>query len=669
MRDDAAAVLLPALPSRQELRDITAAWEGFMGGETQGLERVRPVIRASWERCHSLGVDPHRARLPLVRSAEDVEAAQEGADLVTVATPLFETLLQAWSEEQFLLFVSDRHGRILYTDGHARIVECARHLNVIAGGSMAEEHIGTASANVVIAQGRPDYVVWQEHYNQTFHMCAAIGAPIFHPLTHELIGVVGAAGEELVHPRALDIIQRIAERLQQLIHHEETLRRVELLNTYHRFLLRHPRDIVFAIDRRGHICGVSPTIVELIDVPQNILDTSFLRLPDLRVEGFHHLTKQEEVRPYGIHLTGRHNEAVFTATAIPVEGERQSVGTLIVVSRPHTTSQHRDSASSLWRATHTFADLIGACSVFQESVTLARQAAQSNFPVLLTGESGTGKEMFAQAIHTASPRGQGPFVAVNCGVPGDDLLAAELFGYVEGAFTGALKGGRKGKIELAHGGTLFLDEVEAMSPKMQVSLLRVLEEQRVVRVGSERPVVVNLRVIAASNEDLRAAVSHKQFRTDLYHRLCALPIQLPPLRERHEDLSLLARHLLRQLGFPHLRLAPETLHLLRHYAWPGNIRELKHVLLRAAQQTTGTTIAPPALPREITVTEPSSLAQSAKSLRSSERDLIVQALTDAHGSPTRAADQLGIHRATLYRKLKKYSLSSILLKALPSPDA
>ena len=278
---------------------------------------------------------------------------------------------------------------------------------------------------------------------------------------------------------------------------------------------------------------------------------------------------------------------------------------------------------------------------------LARQASQSDFPVLLTGETGTGKELFAQAIHTASLRSQGPFVAVNCGVPGDDLLAAELFGYVEGAFTGALKGGRKGKIELAHGGTLFLDEVEAMSPKMQASLLRVLEEHRVVRLGSERPVVVDIRVIAASNEDLRAAVSQKQFRVDLYHRLYALPIQLPPLHERREDLPLLARHLLRQLGFPHLWLAPETLQLLRHYAWPGNIRELKHVLLRAAQQITGTTIPPTVLPQEITATEPSSPTQSAKSLRSSERDLIVQAFTDAHGSPTRAASQLVIHRATL----------------------
>lgn len=658
---------LPALPSRQKLRNIAAAWEAFMAGETRGVEKVRPIIRTSWERCHRLGVDPRQPHLPLVLMAENIESLQEQADLVTVATPLFETATRAWEDEQFILYVSDRHGHILHTDGHASVVERARRINSVPGASMAEEHIGTASANVVIAQGQTEYVLWQEHYSQAFHSWAAIGAPIFHPLTQELIGVAGAAGEEFVHPRALELIERIAHRLEQLLHHEEVLRRVALLDAYHHFLLQHPHDIVLAIDGRGHICGAAPAITTLVEEPHHLLEKSLLRLPEFRIEGFHPSAQQQELQPYSIRITRPQDGALLNATAIPVKGARQLAGTLIVLSRPSGIRQYREPAASLWRATHTFADLIGACSVFQECVTFARQASQSDFSVLLIGETGTGKELFAQAIHTASPRGQGPFVAVNCGVPGDDLLAAELFGYVEGAFTGAMKGGRKGKIELAHGGTLFLDEVEAMSPKMQVSLLRVLEEHRVVRVGSERPVVVDIRVIAASNEDLRAAVSQKQFRADLYHRLCALPIQLPSLRERREDLPLLARHLLRQLGFSHLRLAPETVQHLRRYAWPGNIRELKHILLRAAQPTTGTTIPPTALPREIMATEPSSHARSAKSLRSSERDLIVQALTDAHGSPARAADQLGIHRATLYRKLKRYDLTS-LVQQQPAHD-
>jgi transcriptional regulator with PAS, ATPase and Fis domain len=247
---------------------------------------------------------------------------------------------------------------------------------------------------------------------------------------------------------------------------------------------------------------------------------------------------------------------------------------------------------------------------------------------------------------------------LNCGATSDELLAAELFGYVEGAFTGAAKGGKKGKLELAHGGTLFLDEVETMSPRMQVSLLRVLEEGLVTRVGADRPLMVDVRIIAASNEDLQAATREKRFRLDLYHRLSSFPLTLPPLRARIEDLPLLAQHLLGQLGFPHLQLAPAAEALLARYSWPGNVRELKNVLRRAAHLANGTFITPAQLPQEIHLAAAGGSLPIAGSLRDTERELILRALDAAAGDVTRAAVQLGIHRATLYRKLKKYRLSA-----------
>jgi len=246
---------------------------------------------------------------------------------------------------------------------------------------------------------------------------------------------------------------------------------------------------------------------------------------------------------------------------------------------------------------------------------------------------------------------------VNCGVASDELLAAELFGYVEGAFTGAVKGGRAGKIELAHGGTLFLDEVETMSPKMQVSLLRVLEEGRITRVGAERPMALNVRVLAASNEDLKETVNQKRFRLDLYHRLSPFPILLPPLRERREDIPLLVRHLLGQLGFVHLQLTAEALALLGRYSWPGNVRELRNVLLRTAHLAAGTTVTPAELPAEIATTVRENAPAPAGSLRETELTLIRQALADANNNLAQAAARLGIHRVTLYRKLKRYGLA------------
>jgi sigma-54 dependent transcriptional regulator, acetoin dehydrogenase operon transcriptional activator AcoR len=347
------------------------------------------------------------------------------------------------------------------------------------------------------------------------------------------------------------------------------------------------------------------------------------------------------------------------ATALPVNSEQHVVGSLVVLRPPTAARPQRGTSTPQWQARYTFADLLGETSAFQHSVTLARRAAPATVPVLLLGESGTGKELLAQAIHTASPRGQGPFVAVNCGAGSDELLSAELFGYAAGAFTGAVKGGRKGKMELAHGGTLFLDEVEAMSAKMQVSLLRVLEEGRVTPVGAESPVAVDVRVIAAANEDVQEAVRQKRFRLDLYHRLAMFPILLPPLRERTEDLPVLIRHLLDDLGFAQLQPTAEVITLLCRYAWPGNVRELKNVLMRAALLAPGTAITPAELPQEISSAGAQPAPPPHGSLRDTEREMIARALADTQGNLTTAAARLGIHRATLYRKVEQFGLPRV----------
>jgi transcriptional regulator of acetoin/glycerol metabolism len=638
------------------MQAVAAAWEAFMSGREQGLDKVRPVIRESWQRAQRLGVDPYLREIPRVLSADDLENLQERADLIYVAAPVLETIVKAWERERFTIGLNDRHGYVLYMTGHPWMLQQAREMNVVPGSSMAEELVGTTLVSVVLAQDHAGYVLWSEHYRQAFHPCATVGAPIHHPLTGEAIGVVGVGGYELSHPHTLDVIERLAKRFEQLLHHEELLRRVTVLDEYHHFLLQHPHDTVLAIDGRGHVCGASSSLVALLDAPQRILDQSLLRVPELRVEGFRPLVQQEDVWPYDLRVTIPKKGLTLNAVAIPIKGERQPAGTILVLSQPGAPRQTKERRSP-WQATYTFADLVGNATSFQRCLTLARRAAEQDFSVLLLGESGTGKELLAQAIHTASPRRQGPFVAVNCGVASDELLAAELFGYVEGAFTGAVKGGRAGKLELAHGGTLLLDEIEAMSPKMQVSLLRVLEEGKITRVGAERPIALDIRVIAASNEDLKEAVNQKRFRLDLYHRLSSFPIVLPPLRERRDDIPVLVKHLLEQLGIAHLRLTSAALTLLSRYAWPGNVRELKNVLLRAAHLATGTTITPAELPQEVVAAAMESAAAPAGSLRETELALIRQALADANGNLAQAAACLGIHRVTLYRKLKRYGLS------------
>ena len=228
-------------------------------------------------------------------------------------------------------------------------------------------------------------------------------------------------------------------------------------------------------------------------------------------------------------------------------------------------------------AKYTFDDVLGDSAAIRRSVSIARRMAANDLPVLLIGETGTGKELFAHAVHNASPRSNGPFVALNCAAMPENLLESELFGYEDGAFTGARRGGKPGMFEFAHGGTLFLDEVEGMSPALQIKLLRVLQEREIMRVGGNQIISVNVRIVAATNEDLEQRVEEGSFRRDLYYRLNTLPVLIPPLRERGEDLFLLIEHFQARLG-ARFRLSEEVRAVLASHQWRGNIRELRNVV-------------------------------------------------------------------------------------------
>ncbi|MFW6335425.1 MAG: sigma 54-interacting transcriptional regulator [Desulfosalsimonas sp.] len=326
-------------------------------------------------------------------------------------------------------------------------------------------------------------------------------------------------------------------------------------------------------------------------------------------------------------------------------------------------------------AKYEFEDIIGKSPDLQAALEQAKNAAATPATVLLQGESGTGKELFAHAIHQASGR-SGQFIRVSCAAISESLLESELFGYAPGAFTGADKKGRKGYFETAGGGTLFLDEIGEVSTRLQARLLRVLQEKEIVRVGDSRPVPVNTRLIAATNKNLEQAVRRGAFRSDLFFRLNVVPLHIPPLRERKEDLPELARFLLRKINQEYGRnicgLAPEALRALGSYHWPGNVRELENVLRRAviSMRISDTLIRPQHLPRLYPVPhegrdKPAAEADpgpdfSGKTLqqmkREFEKGVIIQALEDSGGNRAKAASMLGISLRSLYNKLRDHGL-------------
>jgi DNA-binding NtrC family response regulator len=307
---------------------------------------------------------------------------------------------------------------------------------------------------------------------------------------------------------------------------------------------------------------------------------------------------------------------------------------------------------------YRFRDLLSKSPAMQAVFELAKTAARSNSTILVLGESGSGKEVLARAIHSESPRAEGPFVAVSCAALTETLLESELFGHEKGSFTGAIAR-RKGKFEAAHGGTLFLDEVGDIGPKLQLDLLRVLEERKFHRVGGNETIEVDVRIIAATNRDLKKAAAEGKFREDLFYRLNVIPVLVPPLRQRREDVPLLVEHFVERLAIEMKKridgVSAEAMAGLMAWDWPGNVRELRNVLERGAVVATGPVIqlADLGLP---TKTDAPPRAGTLASLEEVEKRHVAAVLAHAGGNVSQSARILGIDRVTLYNKMRKYGI-------------
>lgn len=383
-------------------------------------------------------------------------------------------------------------------------------------------------------------------------------------------------------------------------------------------------------------------------------------------------------------LDGKRGKIHATASGKPIYGENKQVIGATIILRPIAQVQQLVNSITGAQASFTFDSIIGENKKLKTSVRLAMMAGANNSTVLLQAESGTGKEVFAQAIHNGSLRNNGPFVAINCAALPRELVGSELFGYVEGAFTGARRGGRPGKFELANKGTLFLDEIGDMPLEQQAVLLRAIQEKAIFRVGGDTSIKVDVRIIAATNKDLLGLVEEGRFRADLYYRLNVVQITIPALRDRREDIKLLFNYFLKEMSPKFNRLItdvdPSVIRCLENYDWPGNIRELQNAVERILLVSEDGIITIDQLPQEIVNLaighsrdrwewEPNSTinntskALTSRSMRKLnalelEQERIIKALDDHAGNISKASFELGISRSTLYRKMKNYNISN-----------
>ncbi len=410
---------------------------------------------------------------------------------------------------------------------------------------------------------------------------------------------------------------------------------------------------IIATDARGIITVFNPIAAKIIGIAEaealgrhidEVLPTT--RLPQVMA------ARQSEINQ--IQSIG---EVKILTNRIPIEVQGEIVGAVATFKDIGMIQAAEEKIrerlySKGFVAKNTFDDIIGSSQMMTEVKREAARYARSESTVLILGESGTGKELFAQAVHNGSKRAKRPFVAINCAALPQSLLESELFGYEEGAFTGAKKGGKQGLFELAHGGTIFLDEIGEMPLPIQSRLLRVLEEHEVLRIGGERIVPVNIRVIAATNKDLWEMVRGGQFREDLYYRLSVLEVRLPPLHQRRDDIPLLVGKFLRELRreLP-AQLAADIAHnpLFADFRWPGNVRELRNVVERLAVLYDGRETVEALLARL--------LGGQAERQGAREKEALLSLLAEEAGNKAAAAKRLGVSRTTLWRKLRRFNLS------------
>jgi transcriptional regulator of acetoin/glycerol metabolism len=625
-----------------------------------GLEPdgIADEISRSWRRARELHrIDPGIARPGRVLSPAGLVARRERDEVFRLATPILGDFARRLVLHDAVLAYLDGEGWMLSIDGDRQIVDQAEEIDFRPGALWAEEIAGTNGPGTALVERKPVEVFASEHFVSAWHPWTCAAAPIQVPGAERPVGVVDLTGPWEVHRRhALLIAKAIARAIEERLCAVTSVR--DEVVRYAFRAAHETGDALVAADARGRVIAVNDAAVRrrlvqagaLAGAAREGFDAA-LRSPALAIDA-------------DVRLETAEGEILV---ASPVRYEGTIVGAILRVgsspvgARGARTREHPPAG-------HEFCRIHGESEPLRRAVELARTAARNDLPVVLCGEPGTGKELLARTIHSAGTRRGGPFVGVSCGAIPAQLVEAELFGYEPGAFTGARADGSPGRFEDARGGTLFLDEVSELPGPAQSALFRVLQEREIVRIGGSAPRPLDVRVIAASSKPLEAEIGTGRFRRDLYYRLAVLSIALPPLRERGDDIALLAKAFLAEaeseVGRSGLALGPDALDALRAHPWPGNVRELKKAVLLAATTAPAVQILACDLLLEEDAPDRSPDHGPGATLRSavleSERAALLAALEAASWNVARAAEQLGVSRMTLYRRLQRHRISRAL---------
>jgi len=621
-------------------------------------EQMKSVIESSHKRSEAYGVSreervaDHACLPPSQLELRKIAVK----DLLEIVTSTIKEFYELMPPDDFMVALADSDGYILNFDGSEAIKAKCIDRNCSPGYRWTEEDVGTTAISLCLKMQVSIQLNDRDHYCKRAHGLTSSAAPIFGQ--HGVLqGVLVISGDSrLVHPHTLIMITSAARSIER---HMRLMRRNTELTTNTGFL-----DNVIESVGTGLLTLDSELFVRKINrQARKILKSDDLVGKPISVLGDFHLDiisifERPDIwknREYRIQNGKKDIHFVYTAQPV-LSGDNKYLGVVLNITEFSNIRKLVDKISGT-KPFFTFESLIGTSSAFLESIELAKRASQSDTTVLLLGETGTGKELFAQAIHNGDNNPDKSFVPINCGAIPGELLESELFGYAEGAFTGAQKGGRSGKFVLANGGTLLLDEIGDMPHDMQVKLLRVLQTGEVHPVGGQKVLQTSARIIASTHINLSKAVSQNKFRQDLYYRLNILQIKIPPLRERGAgDIMAIADYFLKKNN-PIFEFTPDAISKLISYGWPGNVRELENTIQRALHVCDSKKITT----KDLGLTSRPSVGENGPqgTLQQMEQKMISDTLNETQSNMAETARRLGISRATLYRKVKQYQIDTL----------
>ena len=638
-----------------DIAKMTELWADFVF-EGKLSPEIRYPISDAWQKCRAAGVNPsggegRRIDINILESAR-----KENQMLISLALPVMREIFEIVRVSGFLVVLTDAAGYILEMMGDDEIISKSNDMRFMPGAKWSNLEVGTNAISLALDYDMPIQTIGPEHYCVTHHGWTCSAAPI-HDVYGEVVGCINLSGDrEKAHLHTLGMAQAAAIGI------EGQLREARNALMMHK-VLESSQDCILLFDQKYAPTWMNSAAKELLKC----------ELDSLREKGIQSVIPSADLTQ----LKSRMDESFFSDNvAVLVDGETIYCSITVcpmadrycafsVTMRPQTQLIQTANKLSGNRASYTFHNFLTENEKMKKTLSMAERFARYEGNILIQGESGTGKEVLAQAIHNAGANADGPFVTVNCASIPLDLFEMELFGYDPVAFPGRAAEGKPGRFELADKGTLFLDAVSAIPLDMQIKLLQAVETHTIQRLGSNNPIKLDIRIIAASSQDLAHMAERGMFRKDLYYRLSPLTLEILPLRSRPEDILLFAERYLQELNANNPE-APKTMTQefvegLQAYDWPGNVRELQNSIARAYYSDPGPILTSESL--QLVLERPSSSLGDTLSIpQDAGEGAIVAALTICGGNVDAAAERLGISRATLYRRMKKYGIIPKLLK-------